>query len=281
MTDPIASDQEFHKVCLGQEPSDFPRLMLEIASDAHPDLEINRCLAEIESLGQQASQHLQAAGADGLPIIDQLRLLSEFFCFVEGFRGNEEDYYDPENSYLDSVLHRRVGIPITLCMLYVCIGRQCGLPLSGVCSPAHFVVRCDTDGEPLYVDVFHGGDVLTMSECAERIEQLLGESGVICPQHLQAAGTGEILVRMLRNLKACYIYAHDWQNGLLVQQRLVQLLPDTPAEERDLGLIYLHNYQPFQALRYLSGYMEICDEVERAALEPYLLRARRNLAEFN
>lgn len=280
MTDPIASNQEFQKVCLGQEPSDFARLMLEIASDAHPELDTEECLAEIETLGQKAAEHLQAAGGESLPLLDRLQLLSEYFCFVEGFQGNEEDYYDPENSYLDAVLRRRVGIPITLSMLYVCIGRQCGLPLSGVCTPAHFVVRCEAE-EPLFVDVFHGGDVLSMTECGERIEQLLGQSGVICREHFRPATTSEILVRMLRNLKACYVCAHDWQNALPVQQRLVKLQPSVRAEQRDLGLIYLHNYQPVQALNYLSRYVKTCNEEERDALEPYLLQARRNLAEFN
>ncbi len=271
---------EFDKVCRGRAHIDLPRLMLELATDADPTLDWADCQQEVERLCRTAAERLARLPADADTHV-RLRALSDYFCEEEGFGGNEEDYYDPRNSYLHEVLARRTGIPITLCLLYAHVGRACGLPLEGVNAPAHFMVRCPAEGGDWFVDVFHAGDILNLRDCRRRIEQLLGMEDPLPPEALHPASIREITARLLRNLKALHVAVGDWRSALPVQKRLANLLPSVLCERRDLGLIALRAEQPHLALAHLAHYCDRCSAVEREELSPFLHDARRRVAEHN
>ncbi len=303
---PFAEDHQFCRVCQGDEDVDLPQLMLELAADAYPELDQRWCLQELDRLADGAASRLEACvgpsaqttTASGSSwsekfsptpnpaspensVRRRLEILSRYLHEEEGFQGNEVDYYDPRNSYLNEVLQLRQGIPISLSMLYIEIGQRCGLPLRGVCTPAHFMVLCHPSHEPLFVDPFHGGDVLTARQCRDRLEQLLGQTGVLRDEDLRPAGIREITVRMLSNLKAIYIAGERWEDALPVQRRLKALLPERASEQRDLGLVYLQAGQPLFALDNLGPYIKLCSSQERKALTPHLLQAQRLIAELN
>jgi regulator of sirC expression with transglutaminase-like and TPR domain len=211
----------------------------------------------------------------------RLVVVSRILYEVEGFQGNREAYYEPQNSYLNQVLARRSGIPISLGILYMSVAARAGLETFGVNTPGHFVVGCRTAGDPLFVDPFNGGDVLDRRECTCRVEQALGKTGVVGPEHFAPAAPLEIAARVLHNLKAAHALAGDWGAVLLVQQRLAALLPECPQEKRDLGLVHLRLGEPNQALRAWECYLKACDGQQAAALRPSIQAARRMLAETN
>jgi len=278
MGKPLANDPEFQRLLSGADQVDLVRLLLEFAADAYPQLEPRACMDAIDELAENARTRLQRIGP---AVADRLEALSGFLYEDEGFHGNHEDYYDPRNSYLNEVVARRRGIPITLAVLYQRVAAGVGIQLHGVPAPGHFVLGCRTENGVLYVDAFHGGDVLSAEQCLERVEKQLGQEGIVDRSHLRPASCREIAVRILRNMKAAYAMADRWQEALPVQQRLALLLPQSIDEARDLGLIYLRVQRPAEALPLLEAYLGVCNEEQATEVRPYVRAARRVMAEMN
>ncbi|HVW37381.1 MAG TPA: transglutaminase-like domain-containing protein [Pirellulales bacterium] len=277
----FASDVEFNKLVSGRNDVDLIELMLEFAADAYPDVDRCRQLLEIDRLGELARRRIAELDAERRSLEERLQTISRLLYAEERFQGNEEAYYDPRNSYLNEVLARRTGIPISLAIVYMAVAARAGVHTFGVAAPGHFVVGAREARESWFVDPFHLGLVLDRDECRRRIEQVLGEPGVIGDGHFRPASAREIGARVLRNLKAAYVMDNQWAPALPVQQRLVLLLPEALDEGRDLGLMYLRNGRPMQALTLLKEYLENCSEEQAQAVEPYLRAARRLAAEMN
>jgi regulator of sirC expression with transglutaminase-like and TPR domain len=265
---------------------DLVQLMLELAADAYPKLDRVGALMEIDRMGVACADEL--GGTACLPLPDQLAGVSQYLYEVEGFHGDVEHYYDPENSYLNKVLERRRGIPISLGILYMAVAARAGLRVFGVNTPGHFVVGCCEAANGhcqskrvWYVDPFNGGEVLDRDTCQRRVEEMIGESGVLCDDDFRPAASMDILARVLRNLKAAYSRQDRWQEVLGVQLRLTALLPQVPQERRDLGLVYLRVGQPSKALGVLEPYLACCGCEQAAALRPSVQVARRMVAELN
>lgn len=281
----FADDAEFQKLRQGRRNVDLPLLLGEYARDAYPDLDLSPTLLELDRLGAAAAVELAllppSAGA-----AERLQTISRLLYDTEGFRGNEEDYYNPRNSYLNDVIERRLGIPITLAIVYMAVAERAGLPMFGVGAPGHFVlVAADAaaaiDHQSWYVDPFNDGRVMTVDECIALVEDRSGGQFRVSREHLRPASPWEIGLRVLRNLKTCHVMRDDWQAALPVQQRLLLLLPNLATERRDLGLIYLRCGDPLRALQWLEPYAAACAKEERAELEDYLKAARRMSAERN
>jgi len=278
MAAPFAGDVEFNKLRAGAADVDLGRLMLELAADGCPDLDPQKTLAAIDRLGRKAAAIL-AGDADAR---GRLTAISHFLYDHVGFQGDTQCYYDPRNSYLNEVIQRRRGIPITLAIVYMLVSRRAGLQTYGVATPGHFVVAHRETGETLYVDPFKGGDVLSPAECRRRVEHYLQQPGIVRDEHFRPATTHQIAVRVLRNLKTALAMADRWSDALPVQQRLSLLLPDDGGEKRDLGLIYLRVGQAQQAVPLLAEFVDNCGDPEQSeAVAPYLRSARRMAAELN
>jgi regulator of sirC expression with transglutaminase-like and TPR domain len=274
-------DCEFSKLLAGRTDVDQVHLMLELAADAYPQLDRIGCVMEIDRLGV-ACQALVRPSGQPRSVRQRLQEVSRLLYDIEGFHGNRESYYEPENSYLNEVLSRRCGIPISLGMLYMAVAERCGLRMFGVNTPGHFVVGCLTDGEPLYVDPFTNGDVLDCDSCRQRIEEVVGGGvGTLTKAHFRPATSLEITARVLRNLKAAYAMLNDWNQALRVQTRLAALLPQAADEQRDLGLIHLRTGNPQRALTLLDRYAKSCDPEQAAALAGPIKTARKMIAELN
>jgi regulator of sirC expression with transglutaminase-like and TPR domain len=274
-----ADNSEFAKLIAHRDGDvDLVRLMLEFAGDAYRDLNPHAALAELDDLGQQARE---TTADPGTGIAARLESVSELLYDREGFRGNQDSYYDPRNSYLNEVLSRRVGIPISLAIVYITVGRQAGLDVFGVGTPGHFVVGCHTEGNTLYVDPFTDGAVLDEYACRERIHRVLGQNDVLTSDHFRPATPREIAARVLRNLKAAHAMRDAWPDALPVQLRLTALLPDVLDERRDLGLIYLRNSDPHPAVALLEEYVRASGSEPAEAVMPFLKSARRMAAERN
>lgn len=250
---------------------DVPTAALIIAQEEYPQLDVAACLAQLTALAALARRHVPAAGS--LP--GRVARLVAFLRGEAGFTGNVREYYDPRNSYLNEVLERRTGIPITLAIVYCAVGRRLGLPLHGVGFPGHFLVGCD--GEPsLIVDPFYGV-LLDETDCARRLVQTCGPTARFDRSLLRPATARATLVRLLSNLKRVYLERRDALRALACVERLLLLHADAPLELRDRGLLYRELECFGAALRDLERFLRLAPDGEGAeavrALLPELRRA--------
>ncbi|HVL36662.1 MAG TPA: tetratricopeptide repeat protein [Burkholderiales bacterium] len=264
---------------------DLAQACLLIAEDAYPSLDVAHYLAEIEGMAHRLRARLPSAfGAE-----ERIVALNRFLFEDLGYRGNVDEYYDPRNSYLNEVIERRTGIPITLCILYMELGRRVGLPLEGVSFPGHFLVRLRLRGGVIVLDPFAGGVPQSEAELRERLKRVIPEGATEVPvaelpleQFLEPATKRQILGRVLRNLKGIYREADQPERLLGVLNRMLLLSPEAHAELRDRGYVYhrLECWRP--ALRDLTEYLERdpdaadLDEVRARILELSTLCARLN-----
>ncbi len=202
---------------------------LLVAETEYPGLNVVESLAKLDRLGRRARKALTLPRPDGVPlIVPVLRLLYE----EAGFRGNVSEYYDPRNSFLNEVLERRLGIPITLAMVLIGVCRRAGVEAQGVSFPGHFLVRSvDGEGRPLFIDPFDGRLLDSMS-LQLLYEQATGDPSDVDPGCLEPAGRRQILARLLNNLRAIYEVRGDSKRLRRVLQRMAILNPSDEIEGR-------------------------------------------------
>jgi len=265
MTAPIDSFSEL----LAREDAkiELARACLQIAEDAYPGLDVDGYVGELERFAKRLRARLGINAAAE----DRIIALNEFLFDDLGFSGNADDYYDPRNSYLNEVIDRRKGIPITLSVLYMEIGRRIELPLEGVSFPGHFLVRLPMRGGTLVLDPFSGGVPQSESELRERLKRVIprGASGewkqaargvpvseLPLDQFLEPASNRQIIARLLRNLKGVYREKDRPERLLQVLDRMIIVTPESAAERRDRGYLYhrLECWRP--ALQDLTVYLE-------------------------
>ena len=216
---------------------DLAEAALLLAKAEYPTLDIAAYLAQLDDLAARLRERLpQTAGLEQLVVS-----LNEFLFEELGFSGNTDNYYDPRNSFLNEVLDRKLGIPITLCILYMEIGRRVGLELEGVSFPGHFLVKFATDEGDVILDPFAGGVPLTEEELVDRLEETYGEHRIAngaLPQLLATASKRDILVRMLRNLKVIYLHHERFEKALEVINQILLIGPELAEEVRERGELY-------------------------------------------
>jgi regulator of sirC expression with transglutaminase-like and TPR domain len=254
--------------------ADLVRIGLEIARDAYPGLDPEPYVARVESLAERTRDR---CGMPGKPrqVLGQIN----WVLFVEeGFQGNSEAYYDPRNSYLNEVIDRKTGIPITLSLLYWRLAERLGLDVAGVNLPAHFMLRVGVGDASIFVDPFNSGALLDRDGCRRLVARLVGNGVPLSDDHFAPCGPAPVIARMLRNLKAIYLQNHDFQPAIPVQSRLAALLQSDPDEQRDLGLLYLRVDRPADALAPLQAYLDADPPRPDADHVAELLRAARREA---
>ena len=204
-------------------------------------------LARVEYPDLVAEPHVKAldelaARSGTFGVDDQLRALHrlrEFLFDEEGFRGNADDYYDPANSCLNQVLERKLGIPITLSVLMIEVGRRVGLRVHGVGLPGHFVVSADVGTESVLLDPFDGGTVLTQETAADVVSRAVGRRVALTAEHFAPVGKRQILARMLANLKSAYVRREEWAKSLAIVDRLLVLDGPSSVFVRDRGSLLI------------------------------------------
>ena len=251
---------------LVSEDDHFPltESAIAIAQHAYPDLVVQHVFDELDLLGDKLKQRTTHEMAG----IQKLQILKNFFFKELGFGPNRNDYYDPNNSYLHSVLETRRGIPISLALIFMELGQQIGLNIKGVSFPNHFMVRLSLPQGEVILDPLTGTS-LSKEELQQMLDPYLdaqgyrGEYQLPLSAFLRSSSSREILSRFLRNLKAIYTQQERWERLLGVQQRLVILLPDALEEIRDRGiaLAQLDYIRPAieDMQKYLDGTEEASD----------------------
>src|SRR5665647_3072196 len=244
---------------LVQSDAHFPLLeaAISLAQDEYPDLDVQQVLGDVDQLLARVKRRLPADSPD----LQRLRALNQFFFRDLSFGGNVNDYYDPDNSYLNAVLRTRRGIPITLAVLWLELAVGLGLNARGVAFPGHFMVKVNLPKGQVLIDPF-SGQSLSREELAERLEPFRQRSGVVdefeVPMglYLQSAPPREIISRMLRNLKDIHRTQEDWQRLISVQDRLIVLQPEAWPEYRDRGLALAMQGEVVRAVADLETYLE-------------------------
>ncbi|PHM19305.1 MAG: transglutaminase [Curvibacter sp. PD_MW3] len=224
---------------LVQSDAEFPLLeaAISLAQDEYPHLDVQQVLDEVDQLLERVRRRIPADASAA----HKLRMLNQFFYRELHFRGNVNDYYDPDNSFVSVVLHSRRGIPISLAVLWLELAQGLGLSARGVGFPGHFMVKVNLPHGQVVIDPFTGQS-LSREELSERLEPyrrrhgLLDEMDVPLGLYLQVAPSRDIIARMLRNLKEIHTTREDWQRVVAVQNRLLVLLPQAWEEYRDRGL---------------------------------------------
>ena len=249
---------------------------LAIARIEHPDLVPARSLTRLDEL---AARSAAAAIADRRRALARL---SEFLFSETGFRGNADDYYDPRNSCLNDVLDRQLGIPITLSVLVMEVGRRVGLEILGIGLPGHFCVGSRVDDELMLFDPFGGGRRLDRAEAEALASRAVGRQVELTDAHFAPATKAQIVVRMLRNLQGIYARREDWAKALAVIDRLMVVEADAPMHVRDRGTVLVKLGDLHRGAseweRYLTRYPQARDA---AAFKEELRRIRQTLAERN
>ena len=236
----------------GQGPFDVVEAALLVAREEYPSLDTAAERGRLRALGDEAARRL--AGKDNP--FERLDALRGFLFEDEGFRGNQSDYYDPRNSFLNEVLDRRTGIPLTLSMVYVEVARAAGLDARGVGLPGHFIVRVDCDDRRLLVDPFHGGEIVTEEDCRGLVNRATGRAELFHRGLLEGSSPREIVARLLRNLKRIYLARDDHERALRAVERLLIVYPDEVTELRDRGFLLAHLERHEAAVADLEQYLE-------------------------
>ena len=283
----MAALEPFAELLAGTDDRiELARACLMIAEDAYPGLDVDGYVNELARLAVRLHARLaRGAGAE-----EKIVALNEFLFDELGFSGNAEDYYDPRNSYLNEVIDRRTGIPITLAVLYMEMGRKIGLPLEGVSFPGHFLVRVRMRGGMLVLDPFAGGDPQSEDELRVRLERVVPREAtggipvrdLPLEQFLEPATKRQILARLLRNLKGIYRQAEQPERMLDVLNRALVVTPDSTSDLRDRGVVYQQLQCYRAALQDLRDYIARepeaadADEMRVKVIELNSLCARLN-----
>ena len=234
---------------------DVVRAALSLAKSEYPDLNIERELFTFQRMAGDISSRL----LDDDDPLYCMNTLSEYLFDHLGFKGNDEDYYDPRNSYLNQVLARRMGIPITLAVVYMEIGRRLKIPLVGIGMPGHFLVR-HVEVDDLFVDPFHGGIMLSEDECRERLRERVTGEIPWDPSMLRPVSNQEILDRIIRNLKAIFMNRGDFVRALDVAEFAVSLDPHSPLNRRDRGIAHYQLGNVAKAIDDLRFYLALAPD---------------------
>lgn len=241
-------------------PLDLAEIALLLARDEFPFLDVEANLNELTAMAHEVRPYLRGH------LAHQIQGLCRYLFHEMGFRGNPRDYYDPRNSYFNVVLERRQGIPIALSAVTIAVGQRAGLTIAGVGLPGHFIVKATDPEQEILVDPFHGGRVLSLTDCANLVRQATGLPFEASAVALEPTPLGAIVQRMLGNLKAIYYKAQDWPRSIRTMERLRQLQPEDAVLRRDLGACYVRVGQPAKAIDHLRRYLDVAqdaDDVEK------------------
>jgi regulator of sirC expression with transglutaminase-like and TPR domain len=258
---------------------DLLRAALTIARTEYPDLDIRNYVNRVEALASKVRLQISADS----PVVEMINTLNRVIFHEMDFRGNREDYYDPRNSFLNDVLERRLGIPITLSVVYMEVARRIGLPLVGVGMPGHFLLKVyDVDGRQILIDPFNNGAMLNAADCEQRMKVVYAGEMHFKPEYLLPVSRRQILTRMLNNLRHIYMSVRQFRKTLTIVDLVLAIYPRSPEDVKQRAMLRLSVGQLGGALIDMDQYLKMnpeasdADEVRQTALG-----IRRTLATWN
>lgn len=253
------------------------RASLLIGAEEEPGAcDVAHCLARLDEMGEESCSRALSEGGS------RVESLNRYLFDVQGFVGNESHYYDPRNSMLHRVLERRTGIPITLSIVYIEVGRRAGLKVDGVGLPGHFIVRASEEGGDTYlVDPFNG-KVIDEDECQKRLDVIYEGKITLGQEHLREVGARLILLRVLGNLKAVYLQGQLQRRALAAVERILLINPHDLEQRRDRGLLLAQLNRLPEAVAETQSYLNLAtDPPDADEIREQLKRMQNRLALLN
>ncbi len=242
----VAPDVEDEKI-------DLIRSALVIARTEYPALEIEEYAGRIERMSRRAAALAVGVGGAGI------RAALNQVMFEEGnLRGNREDYYDPRNSFLNDVLDRGLGIPITLSIIYMEVAKRVGFLLAGVGMPGHFLLKhYGDDGQETLIDCFNRGDILSRQDCQSRLDEIYSGEMAMRPEFLHPISRRQILTRMLNNLKTVYLSTRNFRKALPIADLILVIHPRSAEDVKQRALLRYSMGKHALAAEDLDEYLKI------------------------
>ena len=261
------------------ERIDLTRAALTIARIEYRDLNVEHYAARMDELAGRVRARISGLGEPGQTIAALNTVLFE----EEHFHGNAEEYYDPRNSFLNEVLDRHLGIPITLSLVYIEVARRVGFPLVGVGMPGHFLVKhYDADGRQLLIDPYHKGQLVNSKDCQRRLDDIYSGQVPLQTEMLIAVNRRQILTRLLNNLKAIHLLARNFRKALPVVDMILAIYPRSPEDVKQRAGLRYSLGQLCGAIEDLDTYLKMSpdasdiDEIRAKALSIRISLAMRN-----
>ncbi len=284
----------FKALTMGDDAAiDLAQAALLIAMIEQPDLDMSFYLDQLDAFARRVRfvlafpappEETTPTLPEGIEPLRVLEVMNVILFEQEHFRGNLHDYYNPSNSFLNRVLESRTGIPITLSILYIEVGRRVGLPLVGIGLPFHFMVGCPlSQGGMLYIDPFEQGRFMDEQDCRSMVRRMAGRGRIrFQAEWLAPVSNKQLLRRMLTNLKHSYLRSDSYALALATCDRLLLLAPVAPFEWRDRGIVHLQLKQYGKALHDLKTYIELAPQADdRDEIMRHIYHARQMIAMLN
>ena len=234
----------------------------------YPDLNIPKYVEKINEIGNSLKLKID----DVKNSTYLISMLNEHVFEKYGFQGDDEDYYDPRNNFLNAVIDKKTGIPITLSIIYSEVAKYIGLDLRIVGFPGHVVVKYE---EEMIIDPFYSGRLLTINDLEEILYRNFGDGVEFIPEYLNTATTDQILTRLLRNLKNAYTQSYAYDKAMRCTDMILGIRPESPEEIRDKGILEERLLHYNEALPLLNKYLELEPEAEDADFILELIKSVR------
>lgn len=223
---------------------------LHLSRDVYPHIDMQAYQRKLDLLADEI-----AAMRPGLDAVRRYEAMREVLVNRHAFTGNSDDYYDPDNSYLNRVLERHLGVPISLSIVWLEVGRRLKWPISGVGFPAHFLVRFDDPDRFVVADPFHDGRSMSLEDCQQLLKDLDLEIKLE-PEHLLPIDTRQMLIRLLANLRQIYLINHDWKRLVPVLRRMAAVEPKNGTHLCELASVHARRGDMKRAYAHLAVYLE-------------------------
>lgn len=236
-----------------EEDIQLDRAALYLAGEEYPEIDVSSHLAELDAFAEQISLRLGRVSNQAAPA-DLARAIARYLFDEVGFHGNQSEYYDADNSFLNRVLETRSGIPITLSLIFLEVGRRLGLRCSGVGLPGHFIVGLD--GSEEYLDPFNAGTILSAGDCRNLVHQMSGGRMEWSDDFLAAYSKHDLLFRILNNLKSVHMQSGQWAKAVGVIQRMALINPDLPSLYQEQAWCHAQQQQYRLAIKSLETYSQ-------------------------
>lgn len=265
---PVARQRFYREIRQPDEQINLAEAALYLAQEEYTHLDPEEYLNALETMAREVEERLPSQQYP-LRII---KTINQYLFEDLGFSGNAEEYYDPRNSYLNQVIDRRTGIPITLSLIYMEIAKRLNFPMVGVGMPGHFLIRPTVGEMQVFVDPFNKGEVMFAADCQDRLRQLFNQPVELRPEFSAAVSAHYVLMRILANLKAIYLHQGDLPRALAAIERILIIFPDAPMEQRDRGYLYYQVGRWTEAAQDLENYLTQMPRAEDASIVQGLLK---------
>ncbi len=249
---PIARQLFYQEVQVLEHELNLAKAALHIAQEEYPELDPDEYLAALDTMASEVEERLPS---ERYPL-QVIKALNQYLFEDLKFKGNRQQYYDPRNSFLNEVIERRTGIPITLSVIYLEIARRLSFPMVGIGMPGHFLLQPQFENVGIFVDSFNQGEVLFPEDCQARLHQIYGSEATLQSHYLAPISHHQVLIRILTNLKHIYLNQGDITRSLAAIERILLVDPNALIDLRDRGLLYYQTSRWSEAKQDLERYLE-------------------------